>query len=414
MKHHRLLLSVTLALLLLVGLGTQAGAILGLNGGVLPFPNTSRNGFDQYFPVQMYQGYYNSQLAWYFCTDVNYPKLALDTLAEFLRFGLGDAAALQNDVLIGPQLVDVFIRAQGLNYTPRLTEAAGSVATMYLNLSFDQGPLFTAMPGDATYSGVWQVTFVKFRPGVTPHVITNTGPYDPVTNPTGLPEAGVDADYLVTPADTPLPGIVQNTPVIFKCPIVAVGRLGGPWYPVPSNATDIIYRIPQGKVLPTYAQTKILLLPIWEVYCRDAVHRNVQNVAILIPGVWDPTGVLTAKLGANNAPGLALIPAAAEQNFYHLLPPGPISQLPVIEACPNFAAFPRPVPSDYTPVMRYVPLVRRNIPPWSIFNNPTYIENLLATVPPAPGLEVAPGPEVILDGPVVPPSFLILVYQLGR
>jgi len=100
----------------------------------------------------------------------------------------------------------------GLNFAPRLAHLAGQVAILYIITNLNQGPVFTAVPGDPTYSGVWQITYVTYKPGKAKHNVKNAGDY----------------------------------------------------------------RIPQGKVdQATYVRTKIICLPFWYAYCKDPVTKRV-------------------------------------------------------------------------------------------------------------------------------------------
>lgn len=344
MRYYRLLLLVTA--LVMLSTVAQAAMIAPLS----KFPNITQTDLVQYAPFKMFQGWENNQLTWYIATDSSNQQIACETE--------------QNGVA----------ELWGINFAPGLANLAGQVATVYVivNGPSNQGPVFTAVPGDAIYSGAWQVTFVTYKPGAFKHAVKNADPYDPMTNPTGLPSA----------TDATFSSLINGMPIVVKYPIVAVGPLGGPWTPaIPGE-----YRIPQGKVQTNYTYTKTIFLPFWQVYCRNSVTKKVTVQFFIVPDAFDPPGLpvadqLVPKLGANNSPGLALISQVFTQPFYFQIGPQPLTQYPVIHACPEFEYSPcQNTNYDYVPVERVV-VLQRNVPPLnpaSIFNNePTIIQQFL-------------------------------------
>jgi len=381
MKSYRLLLLVVGFIFL------STTASMATNGlfTTLAFPNrnTNPNNFDQYAPFLMRQGWVNSMQAWYICTDSSDQQLACSTTAP-------------STALCIPWVEF----ANGINFAPRLISAAGHVPIMYVITNVNQGPVFTTVPGAADYSGIWQVVYVTFKPGVMPFCVNNANPYNPMTNPHGLP--GTD---LATLTDTNAAGL----PIIVKYPIVAIGPLGGPWYPPAVAGT---YRIPQGKVMQDYTRTKIIWLPFWNAYCRNSITKAVSVRQFIVPDVYDPlpttspTGNLLVKLGANNAPGLAAFPPSDEQAFYWQLGPQPINQYPILQACPENEFFSTGPQSpcrnsnyNYTPV-DFIVAAQRNVPPlapYTVINNEPVLLQFAATG----CLTLTPTGQII-DAPVLP------------
>lgn len=343
------------------------------------FPNVNPRDTYQYVPFQMKQGWEEGQLAWYICTDASDQQIACQQ-----QFPLAANSTLQ---LNGLGCFNT------LNFAPRMAELAGQVAVVYFVTGQPQ-PVFTALPGDPVYSGLWQVVFVTFNPGVARHCVNNTDPYDPATNPNGLPSAA-DATF----------SVLNNAgnPVVVKYPIVAVGPLGGPWQPAPGNTT--IYRIAQGKVFTDYAYSKVIFLPFWNIYCSDPITRRMCVHQIVIPDACDPPGLpledqLVPKLGANSAPGLCLIDPADTQAFYWQIGPQPINQYPILQDCPSFDVCPcRNYNYDYTPVETVV-VLQRNVPPLplsAVINNEQTLLDFLAA-----GCLTTVRSSQIIDGTVLP------------
>jgi len=322
-----------------------SGIANSLAAQVLQWPNISRVDKVQYEKFGLFQGWEDGQLAWFIATDASDHQVACE--------------------LLGAKIFD-----DGLNFAPRLSSLAGQVAIAYVIVNPKQGLVFSAKPGDPTYSGIWQVIAIEFKPGATKHFVTNTDPYDPITNPTGLPSMS-DAEYITLNR--------AGNPFVAKLPIVATGQLGGPW----DNRTDV-YRIPQGKVDSKdyyYGKYKFIYLPFWNAYCKDPITKRICVRRFAVPDVLDP--VLAAKIGANLAPGLGLIDMADTQAFYWFFGPQPLTQYPVFHACPEPFGIIFDLASqcdnsnyDYTPVEQ-VFMLQRNVPPLAastIINNEPLID----------------------------------------
>jgi hypothetical protein len=268
----------------------------------------------------------------------------------------------------------------GITYAPRLTQALQGIPVMYVVTNYNQGPVFSAAPADPvtgdSYAGVWKVVYITFKPEAVTRPVTNAHDYVPIINPTGLPPI-TDADY--DPADS------DEATIVMDCPIVALGPLGGPWYP----AAPGTYRIPQGRVMFDYAYTKILWLPYWLVDCTDPVTHHVSVRRVIVPDVYEPETIpeaerLIPRIGANPAPGLATIPPAAQRLFYFMNDPKPWSQSPVMSSFPNHPGEPwRNEYKNYSPLAIYT-VLNRHIPYYSVIKNLSYLETLLITPAPPP------------------------------
>lgn len=341
---------------------------------IFNFPNV--NSFDkvQYAPFQMKQGFEDKQLAWFICTDASDQQIACQTQ--------------QNGVF-----------EWGLNFAPRLADLAGQVAIVYVVTNLQQGPVFTAVPGDPTYSGLWQIIYVTFKPGVLKHCINNADPFDATTNPNGLPSTS-DAIFTTTNK--------AGNPIVVKYPIVAVGPLGGPWQPAPGNSS--LYRIAQGKVDVDYTRTKIIYLPFWNIYCQDPINKHVSVRQMAIPDAFDPAGLpvadqLVPKLGANDAPGLGLINQMDTQAFYWQLGPQPMNQYPILQDCPDGWSASWNINLDYTPVETVV-VLQRNVPPMAqstvITNEPVLLDFLFE------GCLTPVRFSQVIDGTVLPKEMMLI------
>jgi hypothetical protein len=317
----------------------------------------------------MQQGWYGDGLAWFIRTDTSNVKTSFDEYANYTIYW------------------------QGLTFAPKLAHAADDVALVYVILNHQQGLVFSAAPGDSDYSGVWRVIFVVYHPDVTPWTVKNTDPYDPDTNPNGLPPVE-DADFYSTDP--------EERPLVVKYPIVALGQLGGPW----ESAPDGGYRIPQAKIDYNYTYTKKVWLPFWYVYCQDPVTKYVSLRRVIVPDVYDPESVpdsekLAPKIGANIAPGLAAMPDDAEQGFFYMNNPKPMNQYPVVEECPNAWYFPwRNSNFEYSPVMVYT-VFDRLIPGSAVITNPRTIGLLMDN-----GKLVIARDDQIINAPVIPEPFI--------
>lgn len=339
MKRISLLLLFAVALAML--LPTAGSAVLLKEPCcTFNFPSINPFNFCQYVPFQMRQGWEDGELVWYICTDASDQQIACQE--EFLH--IVQANQRQNAVSLCFNTI---------NFAPRLTALAGQLAPVYIITGQPQ-PVFTAVPGDPSYSGLWQAVYVTFKPGAQRHCVNNAQPYDPINNPTGLPTMA-DATFSVTNR--------AGNPIILKCPIMAVGPLAGPWHPEPGNTS--IYRIPQGRVCADYTYTKVVWLPFWNIYCQDPITKRVCVRQIVIPDACDPPGLpfedqLVPKLGANDAPGLCLL--TDMQKFYWQVGPQPVNQYPIVQACPSESTCPcLNFNYQYTPVQKVV-VLQRNVP----------------------------------------------------
>lgn len=342
MKRYRLLLLFAAFALLLsatAGAGSPPQTLF-------KFPNVNPADKVQYAPFQMLQGWEDNQLAWYIATDSSDQQIACETLQQRKTY------------------------PWELNFAPALANLAGQVATVYMVTNLNQGAVFTDVPGGATYSGLWQVVFITYKAGAQKHFVKNADPFDPMLNPNGLPPLS-DATYTALNK--------AGLPIVVKFPIVALGNLGGPWTPsIPGE-----YRIAQGKVDVDYTYRKIIWLPYWQVYCRNPITKRVFVHEVAIPDAFDPIGLpvadqLVPKLMANSAPGLGLINQADTQPFYWQLGTQPLSQFPILHACPSEYMDPCFNQNyDYTPVETVV-VLQRNVPPLAastvITNEPTLLQ----------------------------------------
>lgn len=316
--------TVALGVLMLIGMASAALAIY-------PVP-------DMVASFQMQQGWYNGQLVWFICTDTN----------------------------------DInFAQSYDLTLAPKLSSAIGSgAADVYIvrNPASTQGPIFTAVPGALPYSGIWQVTYVDWQPG--------------------FPKVSITSEAQIVALVGSGAVTVTPTSAVVDCPIMAVGPLGGPWYPAPAGR----YRIPQAFVRWNYTYTKEICLPAYCVFCQDPITRRVTRTDVIVPDA--ETTALADLLRANYAPGLASIPFSDTMRFWVILNSPQNCQLPVIEACPTNLALNNFVNADsapisrgcggrlntnyvYSPVQRLTLLNRVSVGQSAVINNPPYIEDLL-------------------------------------
>ena len=312
MKRYGLLLIALAVMLIVSGINTSFALNL-VPDGTTPTPCGS-------VKLQMNQGWFCDELAWFICTDTNDIRCA---------------------------------QTQKLNLAPRLNSALRSMvlAKVYIVKNFKQGPIFTSAPCNLDYSGLARVYYITWKPGKCIRPITNDN-YASNHNENGIPKNDV---------------CIEKTDIILNYPIVAIGQLGGPWYPAPPDA----YRIPQGITHDPYK--KSITLPKYKVFCSDPITQRVETEELIIT---DASNILIAKdLGANLAPGLLFIPSSDVQNFWIMKCPKPPSQLPIIDACTNPAGW-RNSNFCYTPIMRYN-LLNRYIQASAVVNNLNYLKLLL-------------------------------------
>lgn len=279
--------------------------------------------------VYVKQGWYNDDVAWYFCSATNNIRWA---------------------------------QTENITLVPKLSSFAGNAARAIIFVTnFNQGPIFSQRPGIANYSALWEVVFITWKPGVCKRPITNNQFAGP-GNPYGIPQGDVT--------------ISGETGIILDCPILALSRISGPFLQKPDPP---YYRIPQALGVDPYL--KWIKLPFWKVFCDDPITKAVHTERMLITDAVNPAVV--AQLKTNLAPRLALGPDADTQRFWEIIPPGPPAQLPVIEDCPSDCSW-RNWNYGYSPVMRYLQLQRDltppdNIPIETMVNNDTFLLSLLGS-----------------------------------
>lgn len=351
------------------------------------FPNYTFGTFptegDDDITIPIQQGWYNNIVAWSFCTDTNNVRYAS---SQPVIFGL--------PLFVQPASTPIKLLPiqRQLTFAPRLSSALDHGARpLYVVTNFNNnGPVFSTspkpIPGDPTYSALWEVRFVTWLPGVTPHFILNARPENPVTNPYGLPDNSKVSISSVPPGSND-----PNTRIVVDCPIVALGSLETP---AGNPRFGGIYRIPQ--IIALNSRNKTITLPVWDVFCKDNIHQKVGIVQVIIPDVQDP--LLAAQIKANLAPGLGEVPLSDTQNFWVInwqqkfttpsgqqatlvVPPG---QNPIVEECPsNFfwgpGLYPCPFSSmntntAYTPIDIYVLLNRNFNPAFPGFTDKSVIE----------------------------------------
>ena len=332
MKYCRLLLLIAVIALL------SATACLA----VYPKPDGCAS-------LPFYQGYVGDNLAWYIRTDTSSFRLA---------------------------------QSEEMTYSPKLVSAWGVAAPVYIvqNPAITAKVIFSAQPGDPTYSGIWTVVYVKW---------TNLLARVVLKSQAQILAAQLAGDLTITPSD---PRIVVDYP------IVALGQLGAP---PPQNGGDR-YIIPQ--VIEIDPARKKITLPTFDVNCSDGVSKYHFIKKMIIPDVGDPA--LADLLGANLAPGLFAIDELNEQAFWVRRGPKPPSELPIVEFCPNqFGAFNREY--AYSPVMRYV-ILHSNIPPATTVATKLFLQLLLGNG----GLVVVQDNQRI-NAPILPPKADIKVCALS-
>ena len=243
-------------------------------------------------------------------------------------------------------------------FTPRLTAALtvapdglSAARPVYVTLNQNQAPVFSTVPGQDDYSGLWQVCIVQFRRG-SERGITNAQPASS-TNKNGLPSSE-EADIIWT-----------NT--VLDMPILAVGSLGGVWK---SSLTD--YRIPQAVSYDMTANPKLIELPLYSFVSQDPATSRRVTSDVLITDAEDPA--IAAELGANLAPGLARMPKGSAQHIWTFIGPNPPGQMPLIDEFPCWA-YPNTNPF-YTPIAEVVSLTR-NIPQNTVVGTNVLLKLLL-------------------------------------
>lgn len=105
---------------------------------------------------------------------------------------------------------DVSDKAQAksfhINYVPRLRAAMKASSEMYIfegTAAAGQLVVFTSQPGEPSYSPLWHETFVHWKTGVTPTLVTSDTKID------GLIKSGMIVE--------------RESGIVLNCPIVKVG-----------------------------------------------------------------------------------------------------------------------------------------------------------------------------------------------
>lgn len=323
MRQYRLLV-----MLLVAGLLAAMCCSVCSAGSTFPFPNImfgSTDGLgDALAEFRLQQGWFAGDVAWF----IQVQGFALER--HFLRDYLNT----------------------DLNYQLRYAKLGSAIGAgsnmMYVVLNYQQGPVFAAMPGDSGYSGLWQVVYITWKRGVTKR---------PIISALDLPTTS-EADY-------------NETNIVVDRPIMAIGKLGGPWQPAPEGS----YRCPQ--VWDYDVRDKVVLLPGWFVYGQREKTRQVTISLVIIPDVADPD--LARLLRANYAPGLADVDAENTQSLWvqdwTKQPAPPPFQFPITEQIDNFASNLMAPDVEhnpaFSPVMDFTLLERDTLPASTIVNNPT-------------------------------------------
>lgn len=284
---------------------------------------------------------YNLRLGWY-----------EDNQAWYLNW---DGST--NDIETAARNVPFYFLSQKLSSLLEPKVPAGDIAArpMYvvINPPSSQGPIFSAAPGDALYSGFWQVYYITWKEGATRRFIHNDNPFP---DPLGLPDA--------TEAD------IVATDIVVQLPIAALGVLGGPWLPGPAGT----YRMLQVQAPWNYASTKSVYLPAFTVFCQDRITKRVFRRVVTIPDVGDQA--LADLLGANLAPGLLNVPDSDTQAFWSINVSPYLCQFPLLEQCPDgYGA--RQANLDWTPVARLAYLDRVGLPPSTVISSKVFLELLI-------------------------------------
>lgn len=245
---------------------------------------------------------------------------------------------------------------------PKLTSAIGHGANpVYVVLNYPQGPVFSKMPGEAGYSGLWQVTYIRWQDGMLKR---------PIISDTPLPLAEVD----LIPTD-----------IVIDAPIFAIGPIGLPWKLAPPGG----YRMKQAVYEPRRVSPPLnskIDLPVWYAYGQDRItHRNYIATVIITDAADE---ALAALLGCNYAPGLAAVDPPNTQRFWvfdwTLQPPPPPSQYPILEFLPNYGGNINDLNDNYefSPIMDLQRLQRTGLPAYAIVRTPIDLSWLGSKVTP--------------------------------
>lgn len=308
---------------------------------------------DDYIDFRMSMGYWNERPVWYILLE------ASDI--QFARLNTGPNELYNN----------------GLTYDAKLASAQETPASnrvfVVTNGRFCRQPwIFDTVPNatDTTYSGLWRVVYVRF---------VNPNEAVPIKSYEQIEQLLIDGKILIS-------NIFGGTGIDFNkdftiidAPIIAVGKLDGPWWPAP-NRDEYDYRLKQVRAENGYAYSKIVYLPVWYVFAQESISGRIRVVQCLIPDLFEPgvtsnpapPGTLADRIGANAAPGLDSVPEDDTQIFYEVYsgeyndPQRPPAQFPIIEDYPFAGCWPmdqnpfswRNLNRDYSAVMRHVVLMK--------------------------------------------------------
>ncbi len=284
------------------------------------------------------QGYVDDVVAWYICTDTNDFKFALD---------------------------------HSLTYAPKLQSACGVAAPVYLttNPVATAKPVFSAMPGDPNYSGIWTIYYVTW---------TNLAARVPLMSEAQIQAAELAGDLFVTQSD---PCIVVDYP------IVVLGSLGNPDYKIPQT-------------IRLNYKKRFICLPTYDVNCSDGITKRNYIRKTIITDAGDPE--LAAFLGANLAPGLLAIDLANTQRFWVRRGPKPPAELPLVEFCPSAVSY-HNREIDYSPVMQYT-ILHSFMPPSTVVSTKLFLQMAIDN-----GCLVLVQDDQIINAPILPPKADICV-----
>lgn len=293
--------------------------------------------------VALERGWVLGAQAWYACFATNNLRMAQTKTYTLAPYPYGVKVDMRQPILLPPT-------PQSLTLTPKLTSALGNGAQpMYIVTNYNNnGVVFSTSPLTVNpYTGLWEVVYITWLPGVTPWIITDTSA--PAGSAPGLPIDGVQATFSSFPVGMPPNPLA--VPTVLDCPIFAVGVISNPWFKPSQCPPDPIYRIPQG--IQWDYQRRWLLIPYWYVYCQNEISRAISVKKVIIPDASDPG--LAALIGANYAPLLANVPIADRSNLFVFnwaqdLNPDPevyqplkvlANQYPLLQDCPTTCAPPR-------------------------------------------------------------------------
>lgn len=308
-RYSTSICAIVLTALLVLALGSPSTAVVPKRDGTTT--------------VYLAQGWFDDQLVWYIGTATNNIQ---------------------------------FAQGGGMTLAPKLGSAIPAVArNMFVVQNFQQGPVFSASPDVpiTQYTGLWRVIYVKWTTGIR-RPITNTDPFNAITNPTGLPPV-TDAAF-------------QRTPIVVDYPVLILGPLG---------LAQPTYVIPQ--MVSWNRISKTAVLPYFNAFCQDFITKKVTVRRALI--TESSNANIAPLIGANYAPTLAAMSPADSMNAWLMNPIGAINppgQLPVLESCPSALSW-RNANFEYSPIVKGHLLVRLTATASSIFTNPTTVNQLIGS-----------------------------------